>query len=218
MKLLAIDTATDACTVALQIGHELVERVAITPRDHARLLLPMIDEVLAEGGIGVAALDALAFGRGPGSFTGVRIATGVAQGIACAHGIALVPVSDLAALAQQAARRHGMRRVIACLDARMGEVYWGLYECGAGEVMALVGSERLSAPEAVAGADAFAAGPGWAAYPELGLRLSPPGVDAELLPQARDIITLALPAVARGATVDAAAALPTYLRNEVAWK
>lgn len=218
MKLLAIDSATDACSAALFLDGHIVSRVVVAARDHARLLLPMVDEVLAESGVSVTALDALAFGCGPGSFTGVRMATGVAQGIGCAHNLPLVAISDLAALAQQASRRYRAQRVLACLDARMGEVYWGLYEQRADAVMALAGAERLSSPLAVEGHGAFGAGPGWCAYPDLATRLSPSAVDSQLLPDARDILTLALPAIERGHAVDAALARPSYLRNEVAWK
>lgn len=218
MKLLAIDTATAACSAALLVDGEITERSTTTEREHARLILPMIDELLAGSRCSAAQLDAVAFGCGPGSFTGVRIATGVAQGIGCATGVALVPVSDLAALAQQAVRRHDAQRTLACLDARMGELYWGLFERDAEGLVRLVGNERLTPPSAVEGAGAFAAGPGWAAYPELGPRLSPPAVDAAMLPQARDLLGLARRELAHGRGVAAGHALPTYLRDEVAWK
>lgn len=218
MKLLALDTATDACSAALLVDGNVTERSETTRRDHARLILPMIDALLADASLSVDDLDAVAFGCGPGSFTGVRIATGVAQGIGFATGVALVPVSDLAALAQHAVRRHDAGRVLACLDARMGEVYWGRYERDAQGLVVADGSEQLSPPDGVTGENAFGAGPGWAAYPELGPRLAPPGVDAGLLPQARDIIRLAQRDVALGRTVRAAQAMPTYLRDEVAWK
>src|SRR5687768_4305467 len=125
MKILAFDTATEACSVALGIGDRAVERYAELERGHAGELLPMIDAVLAEGGVTLASLDAIAFGRGPGGFTGVRLAASVAQGLAFGAGIGVVPISDLAAVAHRAlAERPEAMRALVVNDARMREVYW----------------------------------------------------------------------------------------------
>src|SRR4029453_2048008 len=126
MKLLAIDTATERCSVALALDGRIVERIADTPRGHADLVLPMVESVLTEGRVQLADLDGLAYGRGPGAFTGVRIAVGVAQGLSFGAGLLTVGVSDLAAVARQVAQAG--ERVLVCMDARMGEVYWAVFE------------------------------------------------------------------------------------------
>ena len=146
MKLLALDTATEACSAALLVDDAIIERYELAPRRHAALILPMIEAVLAEAGIGVAQLDALAFGCGPGAFTGLRIAAGVAQGIALAGGLPVVPVSTLAAIACHAVARYGVERVAAAIDARMGEVYWGTYRAARDGGVVLMGAERVCSP------------------------------------------------------------------------
>ena len=219
MNLLALDTATEACSAALYHDGSVTARYVIAPRDHTRLVLPMIEGLLGDAGLAPCDLDALAFGRGPGSFTGVRIATSVVQGIALGADLPVVGVSSLAAIAQRAWREHHARSVLACLDARMSEVYWGVYRVDAGGVMQPEGDEHLSAPASVEVANGlFAAGPGWDAYAELARHDAPGGSDHGLLPHAQDMLTLALPVLAAGAAVAAHAALPTYLRDEVAWK
>ncbi len=130
MKLLAIDTATERCSVALLIDERIVERATETQRGHADLVLPMVEDVLAEGGLTLRQLDGLAYGRGPGAFTGVRIAVGVAQGLAYGAQLATVGISDLAAVAQQFAAAGA--RILVCMDARMNEVYWGRVRGDAG--------------------------------------------------------------------------------------
>ncbi len=224
MKLLAIETATEACSAALYLDGALSERYALAPREHARLILPMADELLAEAGLGAAQLDALAFGRGPGAFTGLRIAAGVAQGIAFGADLPVLPVSSLAALAQGMARERGAARVLAAIDARIGEVYWGAYERGGAGLMVLRGEEHVTAPAAVpspAGADWRGAGSGWAVYGEvLQARLGGQvvEVDAARYPQARDVALLAVAAYGRGEALSAEQAAPVYLRDEVALK
>lgn len=229
MRLLALDTSTDACSVALLDGERLSERYELAPRVHAERVLPMLEALLAEAGLGLRDLDALAFGRGPGSFTGVRIATGLAQGLALGAGLPVVPVSSLAALAHGLGRRHGPGRVLAALDARMDEVYWGLYDCPRpGEARGLL-EEQVCAPERVhlptaLSAEALAsgqswrgAGSGWARY-EHALRAALPEValiEPALAPRAADIALLAAEALARGEALDCAAALPVYLRDRV---
>src|SRR3569833_3307602 len=130
MKLLAIDTATEACSAALYLDGAVNKRYVLAPREHALLILPMIDELLRDANLSPLELDAVAFGRGPGAFTGLRIAAGVAQGIAYGADLPVVPVSSLAALAQGCYRERGVTRVLATIDARIGEVYWGAYRLG----------------------------------------------------------------------------------------
>lgn len=224
MRLLAIDTATEACSAALECDGAVRERWVEAPREHGDRLLAMVDELLAEAGITAAALDALAFGRGPGAFTGVRIATGVAQGIAYALDLPVLRISTLAALAQGAARGHGATRVAAAIDARMGEVYWGTYTAGADGTMQPVLAEQVAPPEAVevpSGTGWYGVGTGWASHAEaLAARLGP-ALAADLgraLPRALDMLPLARAAWAAGEAVTAAAAVPVYLRDRVAHK
>lgn len=220
VKLLAFDTATDACSAAVCCDGASVYRYAVAPRGHTALLLPMIEAVLAETGLHLAQLDGIAFGRGPGAFVGVRIAAAVAQGLAFAADLPVVPVSTLAALARQAWRVHGAERVAAALDARMGEVYWGTYRAtGSGDVVA-VGDERVCPPAAVpapAGDDWVGIGSGWDVCAEA-LRAACP-VRAQLRdaqPHALDVAALGVLRLARGEGVAAEHAQPVYLRDEVA--
>lgn len=221
MRLLALDTATEACSAALYRDGAIDERYEVIGRGHAMRLLPMADELLAAAGVSVRDLDAIAFGRGPGGFTGLRIAAGAAQGLAAGIGKPVLPVSDLAALAAAAARTAGVTRILACMDARMGQVYWAAYDCGSGVPVA-VGEEHLSDPDGVAPPDGrwFGAGHGFGAYPGLAARLQPvlTGTDASLLPRAADIVRIAAHDYEAGKGVPAQRALPVYLRNEVVHK
>ena len=170
MKILAIDTATEACSAALYLGGEITRQYRVAPRQHSHIILPMIDQLLAESGVRVAELDALAFGRGPGSFMGVRIAAGVTQGIALAWDLPVVPVSTLAAIAQTAYSETGATRVLSAIDARMNEVYWAAYRLSDNGCMHLVGEESVIAPGQVAkpAEDGWTgAGTGWSAYGEI---------------------------------------------------
>ncbi len=219
MKILALDTATEACSAALYNDGSVTARYQVAPRDHTRLVLPMIEELLGAAGFAPADLDALAYGRGPGSFTGVRIAASVVQGIGLGADLPVAGVSSLAAIAQRAWRVHGANHVLACLDARMSEIYWAVYRADRHGVMHLEGAEHLSAPDSVtADEGVFAAGPGWNAYPELAAQVGPAEKDYSLLPHAKDMLTLALPVIEAGHGLPAHTALPVYLRDEVAWK
>ncbi len=225
MKILALDASEDACSVALLIDGSIESRHELAPRRHSELLLPMMDELLAETGLGLSRLDALAFGRGPGSFTGIRIAAAVIQGAAFAADLPVAPVSTLLALAEGARRVHGARRVLAALDARMSEVYWTTAATGEQGLMALTGPERVSAPEQVSmpgnDQDWAGVGSGWGSYAEplrLATDSSVATIDAGARVFAGDIATLAALAFARGEAVSAERALPVYLRDEVAWK
>ena len=220
MKLLALDTATDACTVALHIDGAVRELFEIGAQNHSARLLPMIDALLAEAQLPLKQLDAIAFGRGPGSFTGLRIGAGVVQGLCFGADLPAIPVSSLAALAQgQAATR-----VIAAFDARMEQIYFGCYMRAPDGCMQLQGEERVAAPSAVtvSGGDAWhGVGSGFDRY-ETVLRTTLAahldGWTPAAFPRARDVITLALPMFARGEFVSAAQALPVYVRDEVARK
>jgi len=221
MKILALDTATEGCSVSLAIGDRSIDRYVELERGHAEQLLPMIEAVLAEAGVTLKALDAIAFGRGPGGFTGVRLAASVAQGLAFGAGIGVVPVSDLAAVAQLAHQRSpSARRVLVVNDARMREVYWAPFEFAHG--LAPAGPERVSASVDVTlpeGEGAWAAaGRGLIAWPELAERCRAAGaiLHPELLPRASEILLLARSAVAGGQILDPTEALPTYVRDNVA--
>jgi tRNA threonylcarbamoyladenosine biosynthesis protein TsaB len=219
-RILAIETSTAACSAALCLEGEVLERYVLAPRQHAALILPMIESVLAEADIGVQQLDAIAFGRGPGAFTGVRIAAGIVQGIAFAAELPVVPVSTLAALAQGGMRETGKLQVLAALDARRDEVYWGCY-LQSGETLALQGREVVCSPASVPQPGPghwVAVGSGWLAHGEALLqrcgddviRLLP-----DLEPRAGDVARLGLYDYVQGRAVAADAALPVYLRDNV---
>ena len=145
MKLLAIDTATEACSAALYIDGNILEKYEVAPRQHAELILPMIDALLAEAELELASLDGLAFGRGPGAFTGVRIATGIVQGLAFASDLPVVPVSTLAAMAQGAANQSNT--ILSAIDARMGEIYWAIFTVGDDGLVKPQSDEQVTKPE-----------------------------------------------------------------------
>lgn len=228
MRILALDTATENCSAALLTDRTLVARERLLERGHAAQILPMIDEVLAEAGVALRSVDVIAFGRGPGGFTGVRLAASVTQGLAFGAGVPVVPVSNLRALAQRLlAADASIEHVVVCTDARMGEVYWGCFERHDG-LAALVGDEQLSAPEDVrlpqewsgnddAHAVSFGAGRGFAAYPQLASALRPllQAIREDVLPSAAEIAVLAAPETAAGRIFPPEQALPIYLRNDV---
>lgn len=222
MKLLAIDTSTIACSAALFDGGDPHERFEIAPRGHAELLLPMVDDLLAGAGWSRQQLEVVAFGRGPGAFTGLRIAAGVAQGIAFGLGIPVVPVSTLAALALGAARDGRGGRILAAMDARMREIYWGVYELDAGGALVARGAEQVCTPMDALLPDGdgwFGAGDAWDVYGDiLRLRLGPrlAGQDAGCYPHARDIALLAAPIYMEGGGLPPEQAQPVYLRDNVA--
>jgi tRNA threonylcarbamoyladenosine biosynthesis protein TsaB len=219
--ILAIETSTAACSAALCTGDAVLERYALAPRQHAALILPMIESVLAEAGVGVKALDAIAFGRGPGAFTGVRIAASIVQGIAFAAELPVVPVSTLAALALGAMRETGKTQVMAALDARKDEVYWGCYRQTA-EVLVLHGSEVVCPPANVSRPGPghwVGTGSGWLAYGEALMQHCGDDVIRvlpDLEPRAGDVARLGLKDFVQGKYVAADAAVPVYLRDNVA--
>ena len=227
MKILALDTATENCSAALWVDGSLLLQEVEAPRGHADLILTMIDELLAQSATTLAGLDAIAFGRGPGSFTGVRLAASVTQGLAFGADLPVVPISDLRAVAQRAASRPGgiaAQHMLVCNDARMHEVYWACFERDINGLMTPVGVERVSKPSDVclpaewAGTLVNAAGRGFAAYGELGTNLAPVlvTVDSSLLPGAGEIAALAVPEVRAARVLPPEQAIPVYLRDDVA--
>ena len=243
MRALAFDTSTDACTVALAVDGATLEDHRVERQAHARLLLPMIGGLLDEAGIGLGDLDGIVFGRGPGGFTGVRIATAAAQGLALASDLGVVGVSTLGAIAQGCLREHGDRRVRVVVDARMGELYVGEYLVGAdagrtgavdgGEaegggagggasvpIVVPVGIEAVVAPGDAgidaAPADAAFAGSGIERFPEAFAGIEPGRLRPGRLPRATDLLALAAARLAAGELDDPADAIPVYLRDRVA--
>lgn len=246
--VLAIDTATEACSAALHCGGTTCRRFEIAPRRHNTLIFEMCESLFAETGAGLGDLDALVFGRGPGAFTGVRIAASFAQSVGYARGLPVAPVSDLRAVAQAAMERHNAASVLVAMDARMGEVYYGFFTRGKDGLAAPAGDEGVAAPEQVpvaADFDGIGAGSAWRVHrdalnaaleralnktqkrapgtaPERTLEGLPGGApricDETLLPDAAVMLQLALPAIVAGnanAAVEAADALPIYLRSPV---
>lgn len=222
MKLLAFDTATEACSAALLIDDSIVERFEVAPRAHARLLLPMLDSLLKEADLRLADLDAIAFGRGPGSFTGLRIAASVAQGLAFGAELPVLPVSSLTALARAAFVNSAAAHVLAAIDARMDEIYWATYVRDAQGEPLCIGDEQVGAARALClpeGADWYGIGSGWAAYeatlrPQFGSRLL--ACDPAALPHAAQVARVAALDFVAGKAVAAEQALPVYIRNRVA--
>ncbi|WP_459175622.1 tRNA (adenosine(37)-N6)-threonylcarbamoyltransferase complex dimerization subunit type 1 TsaB [Ewingella americana] len=225
-RILAIDTATEACSVALYNNDETLAHFELCAREHTQRILPMVQQILSEAGLTLNQLDALAFGRGPGSFTGVRIGIGIAQGLAYGAELPLLPVSTLMTMAQGAYRLTGANRVLAAIDARMGDVYWGEYyrsEEGnwQGEQSeAVIKPEQLQLRAADFIGRFATVGTGWGTYPHLlGESLVAELFDGEMcLPQAEDMLPLALQMWQRGVRVTPEQAEPVYLRNEVTWK
>ncbi|WP_449446390.1 tRNA (adenosine(37)-N6)-threonylcarbamoyltransferase complex dimerization subunit type 1 TsaB [Thermomonas brevis] len=217
MRLLAFETSTEACSVAVYVDGQVHERFGIAPRRHTELALPWADEVLAEAGVARSQLDAIAVGRGPGAFTGVRLAIAIAQGVALALDRPVLPVSTLAALAMQA----GGERRIAAIDARMGEVYLGAFARD-GDGLVALSEEGVVKPDMATvpdGDDWHGAGTGFAAAEDaLQARLQGRlvAVDAQALPHAADVARLAALAFGRGEALAAERVEPAYLRNDVA--
>lgn len=222
MRILALDTATEACSVALLDGASCIARYEEPGRGHAERILPMVDEVLAAARMKLAQVDGIAVGRGPGAFTGVRIAISVAQGLAFGAGKPVAPISDLAALAQRAIDAHGATRVLACLDARMEEIYWGRFERDAQGLAVAAGEEQVSRANDVelpAGDSWHGIGSGWR-VPALAGRVPARGTAthlySEVWPRAEEIARLGAAMFQAGDGVPPEQAQPVYLRNRVA--
>jgi len=225
MRILAIDTATEACSAALWNDAKTCAHFELCPREHTQRILPIVQDILTEGGVGLHDLDALAFGRGPGSFTGVRIGIGIAQGLALGAELPMIGVSTLATMAQGAWRKQGASRVLAAIDARMGEVYWAEYQRDAQGVWHGEATEAVLKPEAVQqrlaelDGEWATVGTGWAAWPDMTQGANVQLIDGDvLLPEAEDMLPIACYLLEQGKTVAVDKAEPVYLRNEVAWK
>jgi tRNA threonylcarbamoyladenosine biosynthesis protein TsaB len=218
--ILAIETATEQVGVALRSGGRILVRESRGMKAPSRLVYTWVAELLAEAGLGPPDLGAVVFGAGPGSFTGVRVATAVAQALGFSRGIPVAPVSTLAAMARPALLAGRAPVVLAALDARMGEAYAGAFSlAGPEEVVAVVPECLVSPghPLEAPGGRLFAVGLGFAAWPELlePLREHLAGVEADRLPDVRDVLALGEAVLARGAAVPAAEALPNYIRSRV---
>lgn len=215
--ILAIETSTELASVALLLKDRLMVRDAASVQTHSQNLLPMVQALLAEAGIRLSDCAAIAYGAGPGSFTGVRTACGAVQGLAFGAGLPVAPVGTLDAMAEACREKTGAADVLCVLDARMGEVYWAQFRHGAAGWQTVMPA-RLSSPEDVApSGPVLACGNGLAVYADAFsgrdfLAAAEPGI----MPHAAQVAALARLAVSRGETLDAAAAQPVYLRNKVA--
>ncbi|MGZ8137483.1 MAG: tRNA (adenosine(37)-N6)-threonylcarbamoyltransferase complex dimerization subunit type 1 TsaB [Methylococcaceae bacterium] len=223
MKLLAVETATEACSAALYINGEISERFEVAPQKHTKLILPMIDDLMREAGLKPQDLDALAFGCGPGSFTGVRIATGIIHGIAFGADLPVVPVSTLAAIAQDCFDKTDNNTAFVAMDARMGEIFWGVYQRNNTGYAELLGKEAVTPAELIDFPDVtgIGVGSGWGVYKDilmarLGGRVSDCQVDH--LPRACAVARLGAYGFEQGLAVAVEDAMPVYLRDNVAKK
>jgi tRNA threonylcarbamoyladenosine biosynthesis protein TsaB len=220
--ILAIETSSEMASCALLRGDTVIARESSGVRTHSQSILPMVQELLAEAGIGLKDCDAIAFGAGPGSFTGVRTACGIAQGLAYGAGLPVLPLSTLETMAVACRALHGATEVVAVLDARMGEVYWAQYryDSGAGEWRERV-APLLCAPGAVAplagDAALHACGNGLAAYPEAFATQAFGATYPDIMPHAAQLAPLGRAALSAGKGVGAAEAQPLYLRNKIAY-
>jgi len=226
VNLLAIDTSSLACSVALQIAGEVTERHEEKAREHTRLLTPMIRDVLADAGVTTEQLDAIVLGNGPGSFIGMRIAASVAQGLAHGAGIEIVPVSSLAAVAAQVFAESDASEVVVAQDAHMNEVYLGAYERGAGGLPSPLFAERLQTQTLIEELDEagtsgrVAAGFGWERFPGLAAANTSVigGSSVILHPRASYLLALGESDLERGAAIRPQDLVPAYLRSKVAQK
>lgn len=219
--VLALETSSEVCAAALAADGAVHGRRRVAPREHTRYVLDQIDELFQEAGCTVRDLDAVAFGQGPGSFTGVRIATALAHGLAVARAVPLLPVSSLAAMAWTAWTQASQARILAVADARLGQVYWGLYQAGT-DGLEVLQPEAIAAPDELRTALAslpegwHGVGSGWALPDMQPLReASAAAPDADMRPEAEAVLDLALRDMQRGKFADYDAAQPIYLRHPV---
>jgi len=223
MKLLAVETATEACSAALAINGVITERYTVAGNTHTKLILPMIDGLMSAAGLAPGDLDGLAFGCGPGSFTGVRIATGVIQGIAFGLDVPVVPVSTLRAIAQDYFDEQDSDVAFVAMDARMGEIFWGVYQRNNQGFAELIGNEAVTPAAEIVFPDLCGVGIGsaWGVYRnELMTRLEGriSHYETDHLPRARAIARLGELGFRDGAAVPVELAMPVYLRDKVAKK
>lgn len=225
MRILAIDTSTDACSVAIWNQGQVLAFSELSPRMHTQRILPMVQQVLAESGLTLNQLDVVAFGRGPGSFTGVRISISIAQGLALGADLLMLGISTLQTMAQGAWRIRRATRILSAIDAKMGEVYWGQFELQQDGSWYASAKEEVLSPAQVferactlEGVWAYV-GTGWVTYPHLVIGSELSVFNGQMLfPQAEDMLPLALLAWQKGEAVPVEDAKPTYLRNDVIWK
>lgn len=221
MRLLALDTATEACSAALWLDGRVLERFEVAGRTHTQKMLPMIHGLMAEAGVPFSQLDGLVCGTGPGSFAGVRIAIGFIKGLGIALDVPVVGIGSLAMLAQGAIER-GAERVIAAIDARMNEIYIGAFRRGTNGLAAAHARPAVLAPDRVDFHDAASwagVGTGWGRYeavlrPRIHTHVA--SIDGTALPRASSALELALPLFTSGAAASADALAPVYLRDKVA--
>lgn len=233
MKILAIDAATEACSVALFLDGKVTSKFELAPQQHSQMLLPMVDQILAESGITLNELDAIAYGQGPGSFTGVRIGVAITQGLAFAADLPVIGISSMAAMAQQVLtqleqqqiepqldNKDSATKVLVAIDARMSEVYFGLYQEVEG-LAQLVETEGVCAPQDLSldpMLDLYSAGTGWQTYQQvLTEKYTVHATDVHL-PNAEFMLPLAVAQFKSGHFVSAEGAQPNYVRDEVSWK
>ncbi|UTW00565.1 tRNA (adenosine(37)-N6)-threonylcarbamoyltransferase complex dimerization subunit type 1 TsaB [Marinomonas rhizomae] len=223
--ILALDTSTPACSVALNIDGVVLEDFRMAPRLHNDLILPMVDQILSQAGLSLSDIDAIAFGRGPGSFTGLRISAGVVQGLAFGADLPVIPISTLAALSLEGFQKTGQNNWLAALDARMGEIYMGGYRVnkveGRYEIEPLI-AECVVKPAALS---AFSinfdgVGSGWCYEDVLTplLPILPAHILTDLAPRAACIAELAMLEFQKGEMLSSYDAIPTYLRDEISWE
>ncbi|EKD54079.1 MAG: peptidase M22 glycoprotease [uncultured bacterium] len=220
MKILAIDTSSIACSLGLLLFEKKIIKHVISPMQQARLILPMLKELLQSENVSLNQLDAISFGCGPGSFTGIRIATSVAQGLAFASEKPLIPISSLAIAAQTAYEKQGFKKMIVAYDARIHEVYWASYEVKTNGLVSLVGKEALDHPEAITVPDKtlwYGVGNAWNIYPDK-ILYTPAAIDSHCLPSASAMLTLAKAKFLSQEWVSPLKAMPVYLRDNVAQK
>lgn len=224
MKLLAVDTATEACSAALMVDGKVYTEYQHAPRQHAQLILPFVEKLLVGANLGVRDLDGVVYGKGPGSFTGLRIAVATAQGLAMAADCQLVGISTLQALARQAFLLYGHTKILSAIDARMKQIYAGWYHVENEDKVTLIqeesvlSAEALSIPVTSSKGDWQVYGSACPVYTEA-LRARNLHVDTHkpvLYPRASDMLPLAIPLFSSGSAHPPEAALPVYLRNQVA--
>lgn len=221
INILALDTATEACSVALKWQGKIYSHFEKCPREHTQKILPMVEQVLNQANVSLNELDAIAFGQGPGSFTGVRIGVAAAQGLAFGAELPMVGVSTLAAMAQQAIDNSNVDRVVAAIDARMGEIYHAIFSNHQG-IATIEQTEQVIAPdelEIASEMSGVAVGTGWETYRDILSEKYPLVTQTDIaLPRAYDMLKLANKLYADGQTTPAANAQPVYLRDKVTWK
>ncbi|KFZ38579.1 hypothetical protein HR45_03915 [Shewanella mangrovi] len=221
--ILALDTCTELCSAALQTAAGRWHESANAPREHSQRLLPMVQSLLTQANIGMEDIGLLAYGRGPGSFTGIRICTSMTQGLALAREIPVIGISTLAAMAQQAITEHGAKQVICAIDARMGEIYWAAYEAQNGMAVE-VAAEQVSAPDALTvpfenDTPIYCCGTGFETYTDLlHINSQLTLLDAVKYPNANAMLALAERGWQQGLATSVDELQPVYLRDTVAWK